>query len=364
VPLRLHYARELRYLYGMKANPLLKELIRYSLLLAIIAAAFAFMFVYFYGAVNNLLALYAIFVGARIFLQGLVNISILITLQKLMPAAPAKRKKFIRYVAGYLFAFIFFLCTDPLGQYLSFPEKSALPLMDDLPSIFFQSAMSNTLVIIVQNLAILQYEKTNAVLENARLRAASLESANQLLRQQIHPHFLFNALSALKSLYKADVHAGEAYLSHLVNFLRASLMEPQARVSPLPEEIRLCNDYLEMQKIRFENALICTIDIPEQVVARGFVPSFSIQSLIENAIKHNEVTESSPLRIRVFYDSGRIITENNLQTRTHIDAPSGRGLMNLIERYKLLSAGEVIIHQDKEIFSVSIKVLNDEADHH
>lgn len=348
----------------MKVNHLVKDLIRSCWLLAAIVAATAFMFVYIFKAANTFPVLYSLFVGMRIFLQGMANIFILVTIQKLIPTAPAKRKKLIRYAAGYLVVFIFVLCTTPLEQYLSIPAGNARPLLENLPSILYQGIMNNTLVIIVQNLVILRHEKTNTDLENSRLKAASLESANLLLRQQIHPHFLFNALSALKSLYKTDVHAGEAYLSHLVNFLRASLTNPQARVSPLLEEIRLCNDYLEMQKIRFENALICTIDLPEQVISKGFVPSFSIQSLMENAIKHNEVTESSPLCIRVFYDNGRIVTENNLQTRTHVDTPSGRGLMNLVERYKLLSTEEVIIRQDKETFSVSIKVLSDETDHH
>ncbi len=348
----------------MKASPLVKDLIRSCWLLAAIVAVIAFMFVYIFQSVNTFPILYSLFVGLRIFLQGLVNIFILITLQKLVPAAPAKRKRLIRYAAGYLVVFIFILCTTPLEQYLSFPAGSGRSIKESLPSILYQGIMNNTLVIIVQNLVILRHEKTTTDLENSRLKAANLESANLLLRQQIHPHFLFNALSALKGLYKSDVHAGEAYLSHLVNFLRASLTESQARVSPLSDEIRLCNDYLEMQKIRFENALVCTIDLPEQVITKGFVPSFSIQSLMENAIKHNEVTESSPLRIRIFFENGRIITENNLQTRTYIDAPSGRGLMNLMERYKLLSTEEVIILQDKEKFSVSIKVLSDEVNHH
>jgi LytS/YehU family sensor histidine kinase len=220
------------------------------------------------------------------------------------------------------------------------------------------------MVIFSQNVVILRNEKVNTDLENSRLKAANLESANLLLKQQIHPHFLFNALSMLKSLYKSDLKAGEAYLSHLVNFLRASLAEPQSRVARLFDEIRLCNEYLEMQKIRFEDALICNIDIPGSILLEGFIPSFSIQSLIENAIKHNEVTESSPLSIRVFYKDERIITENNLQIRNQIEAQSGKGLINLIERYRILSGDEVIIHQDEKTFSVSIKVLSNEGSNH
>ena len=112
----------------------------------------------------------------------------------------------------------------------------------------------------------------------------------------------------LKSLYKTDVQAGEAYLSHLVNFLRASLADPQSRVSSLQEEIGLCHDYLEMQKIRFEDALVCRIDIPEiHAACRALSTAILMQSLIENTIRRIEVTGGSPLdNLKVFYKDERM----------------------------------------------------------
>lgn len=81
------------------------------------------------------------------------------------------------------------------------------------------------MIVITHNIVILRHEKTNTDLENSMLKVANLESANLLLKQQIHPYFLFNTLSMLKSLYKTDAQAGEAYLTHLVSFLGASLSE-------------------------------------------------------------------------------------------------------------------------------------------
>jgi len=345
----------------MNASTLQKALLRYSWIASIITVVYAFLFIYtFNNSTVSVPFVYSIFVGVRFYVQCLFNIFILTAINKLMPMAPAKRKRFARYAVGYLLAYAFFFCTAPLESYLSPTKGISQTLLENLSSILLQGTINNSLVFIVHNLVILRYEKTNAELENARLRTANLESTNLLLKQQIHPHFLFNALSMLKSLYKSDVRAGEAYLSHLVNFLRASLAEPQSRVSRLADEIRLCNDYLEMQKIRFEDALICSIDIPGDVLQHGSVPSFSIQSLIENAIKHNEVTEFSPLNIKVFYEDFHITVENNLQVRSHIDSASGKGLINLIERYKILSGDDVIIRQDDHSFSVMIKVLMNE----
>jgi two-component system LytT family sensor kinase len=348
----------------MVRNVLVKDLIRYSWMVALVLGAFAFVFVHIFNVGSLPSSFFSFFVAIRVFVQGLANVATIIIVQRFLPAATEGRKKLIRYAIGYLFAFVFFLSSDPLETFLSVPDAGPWVFSQRLPSILLEAFIHNTITIIVQNFVILRYEKANAVLENSRLREANLESANQLLKQQIHPHFLFNALSMLKSLYKTDVKAGEAYLSHLVNFLRASLAEPQSRVSSLQDEIELCHDYVEMQKIRFEDALICRIDIPESVRLRGAVPPFSVQSLIENAIKHNEVTEASPLDIKIFYEDGRIHVENNLQVRAYVDSHSGKGLINLMERYKILASEEVIIRQDTRIFSVSIKVLlHEDSDH-
>lgn len=343
-------------------NTLVKELMRACLRLALIATGLSFMLFYVFKLGYNTRPLpYSLFVGTRIYLQGLANIFILLLLQKYLPSQTVGKRKALLYLLGYLFGFIFFFCTSPVELFFSpHQSKDILTFVQRMEAVLLQAIINNSMVIFTINVVMLRNEKANTDLENARLKAASMESANLLLKQQIHPHFLFNALSMLKSLYKSDLKAGEAYLSHLVNFLRASLAEPHAKVSRLSDEIKLCNEYLEMQRIRFEDALTCNIDIPGHILSQGFVPSFSIQSLIENAIKHNEATEASPLVIKVFYKDKRIITENNLQLRKYVEARSGKGLINLLERYKLFSGDEVIIEQHLNIFSVSIKVLSDE----
>lgn len=325
--------------------------------MALISMASAFLFLYIFTIDKPVPPYYSWFVGCRTFIQGLGNIVIIEAVHKLLPGATTTAKKIIYAVAGYLFAFLFFFCTAPLELYLSMQHNGPNTLAARLPPVLLQGALTNSLVILIHNLVILRHQKNNADNENSRLREANMESAYLLLKQQVHPHFLFNALSMMKSLYKEDVRAGEKYLTHLVSFLRASQTESHSKIAGLKEEIQLCNDYLEMQRIRFDKALICTIHIPDNILQQGAVPAFSIQSLIENAIKHNEVTELSPLVIKVFYEQGRIITENNLQIRNNLVTPNGKGLMNLTERYKILSNDDVIINRKKALFSVSIKVL-------
>lgn len=221
-------------------------------------------------------------------------------------------------------------------------------------------AFANTLSLFIQNYVILQETKLNAEMENSQLKATNAEAANLLLRQQIHPHFLFNSLNVLKSLYKKDPDKAEEYLVCLSDFLRAAISNNNIRIIRLKDELKLCLDYLELQKIRFGDALVCTVNIPEDLLENGFVPSFSIQPLIENAIKHNELTTESPLHLNIDLDGERIKVTNNLKLKTSTEKTTGSGLANLSERYRLLSGDDLIIEESNDKFSVSIGILNSE----
>lgn len=220
--------------------------------------------------------------------------------------------------------------------------------------------MTNTLILTLQNYVILHDEKINADLENSQLKAANADAANQLLRQQIQPHFLFNALNILKSLYKVNPKLGEEYLIRLSGFLRASVSNNNIKVIPLREELRLCEDYLEMQKIRFGKALTYSISVPEATQKKGLVPSFSIQPLLENAIKHNELTEEAPLHIQIQENGERITVTNNVKLKATTEISTRSGLANLSERYRLIAGDDLVIEPGKDTFSVSIKILSND----
>jgi LytS/YehU family sensor histidine kinase len=201
-------------------------------------------------------------------------------------------------------------------------------------------------------------------MEFASMKTAHAEAANLLLKQQIHPHFLFNALNTVKSLYRKDPGAGDVYIVHLANFLRASVFSHASKVSKLEDELALLCDYLEMQKIRFGTALECTVDLPAAILKDHYLPSFSLQPLLENAIKHNELTEEAPLKVHISHANGWIIVCNNLQKRTRNVVSANHGLANLAERYRLWSGDQVIIKEDPHTFCVSIKLLSDAYSDH
>jgi two-component system, LytTR family, sensor kinase len=228
---------------------------------------------------------------------------------------------------------------------------------------FFILFFSNTLIFISLNYVITAYDKKNLELENAQLKIKNIEATYQQLKKQIHPHFLFNSLNTLNSLIKDNPKNAEIFLKRLSDFLRASIAAHNENMISLRNELKFCIDYLELQKVRFGEALQFTVNIPEDIKSR-FVPVFSIQQLVENAIKHNALTVNSPLLIKVEYNNNRIIISNNIKVKNITEESTGVGLANLTERYKILSGDEVLISTDNGCFTVSIKILDNEDSNH
>ncbi|HWW38190.1 sensor histidine kinase [Pedobacter sp.] len=220
-----------------------------------------------------------------------------------------------------------------------------------------QTAMMSGIIWILHGYILEQDAKVRAELENSRLMASRTEAAYQLLLQQIHPHFLFNALNTLKSMIRKYPDQAEDYLIRLSDFLRASLSTGNQEISSLKDELKLCEDYLEMQRIRLGSALQVRIDIGENEYSDSMLPVFSLQPLLENAIKHNELTEESPLHIDISVEDDWITIQNNVKIKTITENSTGSGLANISERHKLLTGLNIRIKDTGPEFSVSLKML-------
>lgn len=229
-------------------------------------------------------------------------------------------------------------------------ERSQLP--------FMTAIVINTIVMVILELILVLHHKGQVELENTRLRMNHLLAKHQHLKHQLQPHFLFNSLSTLKSLIKVSPATAEVYLVQLSVLLRSSLASHELTVVPLAEELQLCRDYLELQKMRYGNAFHFVIQIPEAVTATISVPAFSLQVLVENAIKHNVLTVENPLTIYISYqEEGYIEVKNNKRIKSISEPHSGTGLANLSERYKLISGHDILIIVNENDFIVKIKTL-------
>jgi len=130
--------------------------------------------------------------------------------------------------------------------------------------------------------------ETEAALQKSRAETVERQAAQArlaLLQAQIEPHFLFNTLANLHALIGADPARAQAMLSHLNDFLRASLSAARKDRNTLAEEFALLRDYLELLSIRMGTRLAFRLDLPREL-AQIQVPPMLLQPLVENAVKH------------------------------------------------------------------------------
>jgi two-component system, LytTR family, sensor kinase len=213
----------------------------------------------------------------------------------------------------------------------------------------------NTIIFIINILIDTRETAVSLENENNQLKISQLESQLAQLKNQINPHFLFNALSSLKSLMKRNPENAENYLIKLSEFLRVSITKNQDLVF-LKDELQLCNDYIDLQQMRFGEGLHYQIDIQEDL-QNAKIPFFALQSILENAIKHNTVSVSSPLSINVLIVNQQVIVSNNFQPKFALQAASQTGLKNLDTRMKIYAGEGILISKNEETFSVSLKLL-------
>lgn len=296
------------------------------------------------------------------FLINFLNIGLLIWITSKVKYSDRIRNT-IRIISSYILAIGSNIL---LYQALAGTKYITAIIPEDMPfwRLHLHSIFTNTIVVITHSYIILLHAKTNAELENARLKFANTEAINQLLRQQIHPHFLFNALNTLKSLIRRHPDKAEDYLIHLSDFLRATITKSQKDIISLREELKLSTDFLEMQKMRVGNALKFSIQVKNDTLVNTWLPAFSLQPLLENAIKHNILTEEDPLYLNIIQEGEHLRVTNNIQLKHIPESSTGSGLTNLSERYKLLCGEDIQVENNGSLFSVKIKILQHAGSYH
>ncbi|MBJ6763560.1 histidine kinase [Myxococcaceae bacterium JPH2] len=196
----------------------------------------------------------------------------------------------------------------------------------------------------------LQAERERALRADALAQEARLTS----LRHQMHPHFLFNALTSVRALIGEDPSRARRMVTEMADFLRFSLQKGDAPNVPLEEELAMVRSYLSIESVRFEEKLDATIS-----VAKGLeqltVPAFLIQPLLDNAVKHGMASGVLPVRVRLRVTREgpvlRIQVDNTGQWAPPSRGPgahgTGTGLRNVRERLAQLFADRATLEHSE-----------------
>lgn len=192
-------------------------------------------------------------------------------------------------------------------------------------------------------------------LDAAKLRNENLTSKYESLKSQLDPHFLFNSLNVLSSLVYQDADKSAQFIKQLSEVYRYVLEVRNKELVPLEEELKFAEAYLFLQQIRFGGKLIVENNLNG---VEGLIPPLALQILIENAIKHNIISEDDPLTISLFEENKYVVVKNNLQKKARLtEGSTGIGLENITKRYEFLSNQKIVIEQTSANFIVKLPLL-------
>lgn len=214
-----------------------------------------------------------------------------------------------------------------------------------------------TLIIVIIFHAIYYYNKyQQGRIKEQKVIAGTASAKFDALKNQLDPHFLFNSLNVLSSLIDENPNSAQKFTTALSKVYRYVLEQKNKELVTVDEELQFAKTYMSLLKMRFEDSIV--FEIPEKATnPESKVVPLSLQLLLENAVKHNMVTSSKPLHIKIFEAGGNLVIENNLQPKQIVKKSSGVGLANIKQRYELLTNKKVFINQEAKRFAVAIPML-------
>lgn len=190
-----------------------------------------------------------------------------------------------------------------------------------------------------------------------QLNTAKAQAELEALKNQIDPHFIFNSLNTLSFLITRDPKSARRYNDTLALVYRYILVNREKDLVLLREEIDFIGNYFYLLKIRFAAAISMVIEITDLSAENFLIPPISMQTLVENAIKHNEFSEVIPLNIAVSISSDYVIVSNAIRRIADPQPSSKIGLRNLDNRYKLITQRNIIIENNFESFTVKLPII-------
>ena len=196
-------------------------------------------------------------------------------------------------------------------------------------------------------------EKQNEALEKEKLKA----ELNQL-KGIVNPHFLFNNLNSLSALISEDPVKADIFLDELTKVFRYLLRNNDTELTTLASELQFIQSYYHLLQIRYGEAINMHMQVEEED-DKMLIPPLTLQLLVENAVKHNQVLKQNPLQISLYSAPGNtLVIKNNIARKESSVESTGIGLQNINSRYRMLKRPGIKIEQDDQYFSVIISLIN------
>lgn len=245
-------------------------------------------------------------------------------------------------LAGICFVLLSTVVDRGMGLVLS--HSPLRPFVSSLLYRFDSRLLAYLCIVTVSQAARYALLYRDREVRSAELEAQLARAELQVLKMQLQPHFLFNALNTIAEMAHDDPNSADRLIARLGHLLRLSLEQAGHQVVPLHQELEILGAYLEIEETRFRDRLVVRMDVPEEVMPAG-VPALLLQPLVENAIRHGTSPRTGRGRIEVRgARSGGQLTLEIRDSGRGFPAPAyhkeGLGLRNTRERLRQLYGTE------------------------
>lgn len=261
-----------------------------------------------------------------------------------------------------LLSVVLFLLMRYLFKLLGIPvEREGISLKATVFLFNISLIIEVVICILVAEIYLLLISNQQQKLNNERLLKANAEATFEALKTQVNPHFLFNSLNTINAMIDNDAKAAKKFVTNMSHVYRYLLNSTGKPVITLAEEMEFTMAYVNMLLQRHAGSLYVNTLIPDNLYGY-FLPSVSVQVLVENAVKHNIVSGRSPLTIDITVEADRLVVSNTLNEKKNMSGSTGTGLYNLNKRYLHLCNQEIEIIKTDRAFIVSVPLLQSFAE--
>ena len=288
---------------------------------------------------------------------GLSNIAVVVILDKFFAWDTEPQKRAIYGIIGAILVTMLCILLIRITTVMGFQGQSWNYF------VIHESVLTYTFTFLLSMVIVLGFysyyffkEISQKAIQKHQVVAKTESAKFEGLKSQIDPHFLFNSLNVLTSLIGENPPKAEQFTTHLSQIYRYVLEQKDKDLVPLEEELRFARIYMELLKMRFENAI--QYQLPETLTKSNYkILPLSLQLVLENAVKHNTISEEQPLRIEIKEEDGYLIVRNNLNEKRIMRKGTGVGLKNINERYALLTHKKMSIQKEETHFVISLPLL-------
>ena len=305
-------------------------------------------------------------IAVRFVINALLELSITFTISFILfwinfyilkPLQSNKKINWINFILAFAVSFFVVLI---LTHYLFALKKGFLPKADIPRSghLFITKDFFLALVVIICIYVIrLVFQNQKNRLEIQSLKIENLQRQFDALKNQVSPHFLFNSLSSLRTLINESPEVAQEYLDHLSTVLRYTLQANENRLVSLSDELQFVESYFFLIKLRFTKNISLVQSISHELLGYK-VPPLALQILLENAVRHNEISKRNPLEISISTTPTKTLVVSNTINKKFAPEPgAGVGLANLLNQYRILGDQDISIRKEDQKFIVEIPLL-------